>query len=159
MQDPSGDEMRLPTKAGFASSLNQLTEMVVSQISSFDKVTDNGYSKKLRESAAKQNLAFSQYMSKLVEHQICLRQPNSTEFCWGDGFGDEVHKFFTKIDGWFKDKPRLMQGIGTMATQIATKLATGTAKHKFSECSTCGGTKVLSKNKDNLGRAGKLNRR
>lgn len=102
----------------------------------------------------KSSLALNGYdvpkdIDEIIETQICLR--NRANACWSSGLGDEIHsgvfKFlsFTAalVDGKKKSRAR---------TAIAT------AVRKIAGCQGCGGTTTYTSGKNNLGRAGVLNK-
>lgn len=95
--------------------------------------------------------AENRQLEAVIEHQICLRQPDPLESCWSGGLGDDLHHKYIKpflkrvVARSIKSENGLMKFIGAVATKV-------------SGCSGCGGTTVYARNKRNLGRAGVLNK-
>lgn len=89
-------------------------------------------------------------LSQLIEHQICVRQARPSDLCWNDGIGDDIH---TKWAAPF------LSG----AARLAAKVLGPDSKierviRAVKSCPSCGGSRVYSAGKNNLGRAGTLNR-
>lgn len=84
-------------------------------------------------------------LAAIIEHQICLRQPNPVASCWSGGLGDTLHH------KWIK--PFISRA------SDAVKALTGySGLEAVSNCQTCSGTKVYKAGANNLGRAGTLNK-
>lgn len=97
-------------------------------------------------------------LRQIVEHQICLRQPNPLESCWSGGLGDDIHHkwispFLSKVE---KLSDKMVKGRkGIFAKVVA---AVGGVARAIRKCGDCGGRKTYEQGKNNLGRAGTLNR-
>lgn len=88
-----------------------------------------------------------------IEHQICLRLGDGAkEWCWNSGIGDKLHHEAMK-PALQKIASVLESGKPGRLRKLAARAA-----RRLSECSGCSGTRVYDKGRDNLGRAGKLNR-
>jgi hypothetical protein len=148
--DPEGIEVRVPAEGGL-NSLHHLISRVNSYIQVYDQGTDGAYSKLLREEADKHKITFDKYISKLIQHQMCLTQPIA---CWSDGFGDDLHSLAGKVDSFVEKAPAPVRRI----MQNAIARLTPSKARAFSSCGTCGGTRVMNPQANNLGRAGTVNR-
>lgn len=93
-----------------------------------------------------QSIPFPDNMQEIIEHQICIRQPNPPEACWSSGFGDDLHSLIVPFVKKIADKLEAGKN-----AKLASRL------RKVSDCSSCGGTSVFDPNVNNLGRAGKVN--
>lgn len=87
-------------------------------------------------------------LAEIVEHQICLRQPEPTEACWNSGAGDALHHDLLKP--FLKKAAKSLKALGLKRIGEAVRRKAG--------CSSCGGTREYRSGVDNLGRAGKLNK-
>lgn len=101
-----------------------------------------------REALSKMGVAAPPDLAGVIEHQICMRQPNPERACWSGGIGDDLHHKILKP--FFK-------GVQKAAARVKLKGLAKTAG-KVAGCSTCGGGKPFKKGDDGTGRAGKLNR-
>lgn len=148
-----GSDLKIPIDAKVAQSLASLVQIVVAQMHEFDLITDGLYTAKAKEEADKKSISFPAYVSLLVEHQICIKSGNSSDLCWSNGIGDDIHTMFSKIDGIVTSLPAPIQGL---IKKVIVKL-TPSSSQTLGGCSACGGTKVYDPVVSNLGRAGKLN--
>lgn len=89
-------------------------------------------------------------LSVIIEHQICLRQPDPKSACWSSGLGDDLHNKWVKT--FLSSAARAITVIGT-----PTAKNIGRAITKVATCQTCAGTTVYDPQANNLGRAGNLN--
>jgi hypothetical protein len=151
MEDMSGETVQVPPQGG-TNTIQELLTLVLSYIQTYDNHTNNEYSKQQRIYAEEDGLSFNAYMIKLIEHQFCLRNSNTTP-CWSGGVGDTIHNALTKVDGWIEHTPEVLQ----QKVQAAISFLTPSKSKTFGGCSVCGGSKVMSRSSNNLGRAGKLN--
>lgn len=91
----------------------------------------------------------------IIEHQICVCQDNPTEVCWSGGIGDDLHNKW--IGPFLKRLARAMdtseEGVISRARRAVAKTA-----EKIAGCSSCKGSRVYQNGKNNLGRAGTLNK-
>lgn len=149
--DPDGNEVRIPNEGGF-SSLQQVTGAVLSYITVYDNATKGEYSKNLQEEADKLDLDLRGYLSKLIQHQLCLT--NKAVACWSDGFGDNIHRLLGKVDSYVEKAPAKVKQL----MQTAISRMTPSRARSFSSCGACGGTRVMDPKVNNLGRAGRFNR-
>lgn len=152
--------METPEGVSFAlqdHTLQKLIDLVIRQISEFDRVSPN-YSNAAREEAQSLGLDWRQYISYAIQHQICLRMDGlKTGLCWG-GAGDKIHQFMKGLDEKVAEQQSsLIRNVATTLTKAATFLATGKPQEKFGGCATCGGRKTFTGREANLGRAAKLN--
>lgn len=83
----------------------------------------------------------------VVEHQICLRQPDPDGACFSSGLGDDLHHKVMKP---------LFIGLSEAAAKVGLDSLAAGAK-KVAGCSGCGGTRVYKQASNNLGRAGSVN--
>lgn len=154
MEDPSGNEVMVPPERGLPN-LAALTAMVLSYINIYDNATQNQYSLKQRELAAQAGKPFESYIRKVIEHQFCLRNKNQGVDCWSDGLGDDIHNTLSKVDGFVEKAPTAIRNV----IEKAISAITPSRSKSFGGCSSCGGGRSFSPSQDNLGRAGKLNRK
>ena len=154
MDDPEGRAFWIPEK-GSASSMSQLVTMVTVQMKEFDKQGYN-YTEKIQMQADHYRTPFRAFLEKLVENQMCKRMPGK---CYSSGIGDTLHSLAAKVDKKIDNLDASKRKTARRIVKRLTAMATGgKASPQFSSCSVCGGTKSISKDQDNLGRAGKLNR-
>jgi hypothetical protein len=87
-------------------------------------------------------------LEEIVEHQICIRQPEPLSICYNGGIGDMIHHQLAKP---------VLNAIALKAGKV--KMGEGIARiaRKVAGCGGCGGTRTYASGKNNLGRAGKLN--
>ena len=140
----------IPIDGKKSKSIQELTSLVVSQMAEFDRISNNEYTKKAREEAVKLDISFPAYVQKLIHHQICRK---GLADCYSNGVGDDIHKLFGGLDGIVAKLPTPLR----RAAEAVTKVITGGQK-KLGGCSACGGTKTFEPSKNNLGRAGTVNR-
>lgn len=149
--NPAGEEITV----GPHSSLNSLLDQVMSYIEVYDGMTDREYSKKQRQLAMESGIDFRKYMLQLTEHQMCLNFRNKGVECWSSGLGDDTHNLLAKVDGFVeKIQSAPVKRIISRAIEIITPSKSKT----LGGCSSCGGSRVMKPESDNLGRAGRLNR-
>ena len=151
MEDMGGETVQVPPSGG-VNTINALLTMVLSYIQTYDNHTAGEYSKQQRIYAEEYGLSFDAYILKLIEHQFCIRNKATTP-CWSDGVGDSIHNALTKVDGWIEHTPEVVQ----QKVQAAIAFLTPSKSKTFGGCSVCGGSKVMSRSTNNLGRAGTLN--
>ncbi len=154
LENPDGDQLTLPPGDKGFNRLSQLRENVLAVIELYDESTGGEYSKKQRELAAQLQMSFPDYITKVIEHQFCLRMHGKVK-CWSDGVGDTLHNAIGKID----DLQAKVSPVMRKAIQSVTARVTPSRSTTFRGCGRCGGTKSFSPKSDNLGRAGKLNRK
>lgn len=144
-----------------------------------DQVQANGLDTLTDKTAAQfRNLGMEvpENLREIIEHQICLRQPNPTASCWSGGLGDDLHHkwigpFLTRIadslDGStgspptappFPDKAtrspkRVFRGFISKAAHAVAQTA-----RRVASCGSCGGSRTYRQGSNNLGRAGSLNK-
>jgi len=137
-----------------------------------DQVMANGIETLLNKTEAQfRNLGMEvpENLREIIEHQICLRQPNPTASCWSSGIGDDLHHkwikpFLTRVADTL-DKPtpfpdkatRSPKRTFTSFVSKATKAAASTIR-RVASCGSCGGSRTYKQGSNNLGRAGTLNR-
>lgn len=152
--DPvTGADLKIPIGEPKTQSLPALVQLVAAQMEEFDRITDNKYSAKARQEASNKGMNLNQYISLLIEHQICVRSSNSSDLCWSNGVGDVVHGLFTKVDGLVANLPAPLKRI---AASIIEKI-TPSSSQTLGGCSSCGGTRSFTPDASNRGRVGKLN--
>ena len=84
----------------------------------------------------------------IIEHQICLRQPDPVEACFSSGIGDDLHhRFVVPVIDWLQRNVSKTVGRRLQALDSAKG------------CAGCKGTTVYDPSKGiaNTGRAGALN--
>jgi len=153
LEDPDGNEIRIPEKGKYASSIDQIFHMVMDQIDQFPEE----YTDMIRFNAGKLTTPWRSYIKKVIEHQICIRNNRPDELCWNDGFGDKLHSLTKKIDVVIDHLPKFISSAAQMAVRAVTKAATGKSSPRIGGCATCGGTRTFNPGVQNLGRVGKLN--
>ncbi len=87
-------------------------------------------------------------LSTVVQHQICLRQPNPKESCFSSGLGDDLHhRFVAPVIDWIQR---------TVSAKTGRRIK---GLDSVKGCSGCKGTTVYdpSLGLANTGRAGALN--
>lgn len=94
-----------------------------------------------------QGITVPQNIEEIIEHQICLRQPNPTSACWKSGIGDSLHHSIFK-----PLSEKLASAISSFAPKAAARV------RSIGGCSSCSGTKTYDQRRNNLGRAGTLNK-
>lgn len=151
VKDIEGNDIVIPPYST-SSSIEELLSLVLKYIQEYDNVSNGEYSKTQRELAAKEGMSFEDYMKKLINHQMCLRNRGVIP-CWSDGLGDNIHNLFDKVAS-FKKAP---ESTKTKIQNIISSFVPGFVI-KGAGCASCGGSMVMSPTKDNLGRAGKLNK-
>ena len=162
MLNPEGGEVVL----GPFSNLYTLQNQVLSYIGIYDSMTNDEYSKKLKEDAKwyaggeeaagilrGETEYWKKYVKLLIEHQMCLR--NKSIKCWSGGVGDDIHNVLTKVEGFVMEKAP--EPIQKMVRRFASVISKG-KRSSVTGCSSCGGTVVMSPSVANMGRAGKLNK-
>lgn len=152
MEDMAGNEVQVPPSGG-TNTLPQLLTLVLSYIQTYDNHTAGEYSKLQRQFAEEDGLSFNAYMVKLIEHQFCLRNSGKVK-CWNSGAGDIIHNALSKVDGWVEHTPNVIQ----QKVQRAIEFITPSKSKTLGGCAVCGGSRVMSPNVNNLGRAGTLNK-
>lgn len=125
----TGEEVRVPSGKKSANGISQLTNLASSAL------RNNG-------------MEVPENLSKIVEHQICLRQPEPKKVCFNGGIGDSIHHNVAK--------PFLLK-VSKVAEKVGAKSVSKVAK-AVGGCSYCGGTKTYEQGRNNLGRAGTLNK-
>jgi len=149
---PDGEEVIIPPERGMPT-IGKITNAVMSHIGVWDAHTDNEYSQVQRQLAEESGMEFKAYIMKLIEHQMCLRNKSSIK-CWNDGAGDSIHNMLSKVDNYVEKTPEpIRRLVGAAIAKI-----TPSRTRSFGGCAACGGSRVMSPNQDNLGRAGKVNR-
>lgn len=150
MVNPAGDAVSL----GPFSTAYPLIDKVLSYIEVYDSMTDQKYSVRLREEAARVAEGdLRKYVKLLVEHQMCVRLKGRIQ-CWSGGVGDDVHTIISKVEGFVLDNaPAVIVGA---VRRFAKALSKGKSS-TFTACGSCGGTAVMDSKVNNLGRAGALN--
>jgi hypothetical protein len=149
----NGSELKLPIDRENAQSISEITQIVVAQMTEFDRISGGQYTSKAKEEAASRNISFPAYVNLLIQHQICLKN-GGNNICWEGGIGDTIHKMFSKIDGLVAKMPKALQS----AAAAVFKAVTPSGSRTLGGCSSCGGTKTFNPNVNNLGRAGTLNK-
>lgn len=89
-------------------------------------------------------------INEIIEHQMCLRDPDPKARCWESGIGDAIHQKFAVP---------FLKAVELVAQKA--KLAKVQEAAQFLEsCSACSGTQIYDANDKhgNMGRAGKLNK-
>lgn len=95
-----------------------------------------------------QGLTVPDNLREVIEHQICLRQPDPGSVCWSSGLGDVIHQDIAKP-------------VANVVSKIAKSLGMpkiAKAVKKMGGCSSCCGSKTYTQGENNLGRAGKVNK-
>ena len=151
MITPDGTEQVVPQIG--TSNLPTLLRIVISLISAYDGATDGEYSKEQRLLAEEEGTEFETYISKVIEHQLCLRMSGRIP-CWNDGYGDKLHSKLSAVDGYIENTPALIRN----ALTFAVSKITPSKSRSFGGCSSCGGTFAFNPSVDNLGRAGQMNK-
>lgn len=150
MVNPAGDQVSL----GPFSTAYTLVNQVMSYINTYDSMTEDKYSIKLKEEAAKVAEGdLQKYVKLLVEHQMCVRLKGRID-CWSGGVGDDVHTVISKVEGFVLEQA---PAVIVNAVRRFAQAVTNGKSNKVSGCSSCGGTTVMDPSKNNLGRAGALN--
>jgi hypothetical protein len=145
---PTKDEIVIKGK-----NLHDLANLVIRQIAQWDG-DGYEYSKLPRQEAEKLGLDWYNYITRCIQHQICLNLPQGSCF---SGRGDDIHSFFGGIDEFINSLPSPAKTIGRAVTKIMTLAATGTAQSTFKGCRTCGGGRKFQNDAKNLGRKELLN--
>lgn len=122
-------EIRVPQGDKSANGVSQLTGLVQASL------TNNG-------------MEIPPQLALIVEHQICIRQDNPLTLCFSGGIGDDVHHKVMKP---------LLRSIARGAAKVGAKIVSDAAT-KIGGCTGCGGTKTYVQGRNNLGRAGTLNK-
>lgn len=102
----------------------------------------------VRSAFVNNNIPVPDNLELIVEHQICIRQADPKSVCYSGGLGDTLHHSLAKP---------VLEAV-SVAAEKAGASGFARAVRKVSGCSGCGGTRVYEKGKNNLGRAGKLNK-
>ncbi len=110
-------------------------------------------------------MAVPENLRQIIEHQICLRQPNPANSCWSGGLGDDLHHkwikpFLTRVADKLDAFPTPFRGVNERPKGgIISRAAKAIAKtaRRVSTCGSCGGTRVYEQGANNLGRAGQIN--
>jgi len=138
-----------------------------------DQVVANGLDTLTDKTASQfRNLGMEvpENLREIIEHQICLRQPNPTSSCWSSGIGDDLHHkwikpFLTRVADALEGKQPAFPDKATrspkrrftgMISQAAKTVAK--AARRVASCGSCGGSRTYKQGTNNLGRAGSLNR-
>ena len=138
-----------------------------------DQVVANGMDTLTDKTASQfRNLGMEvpENLREIIEHQICLRQPNPTQACWSSGIGDDLHHkwikpFLTRVADALEGKQPAFPDKATrspkrrftgMISQAAKTVAK--AARRVASCGSCGGSRTYKQGTNNLGRAGQLNR-
>lgn len=151
----NNQEFSLPIGGGKAKSIQELTGLVVAQMDEFDRITGGEYTKKAREEAAKKNKSFPAYVNLMIHHQLCVRyNPSMPGLCYSNGLGDNIHTMFKGLDKVIEKMPHLVRSAAAAVTKRITN-----GEVKLGGCQSCGGTRSFNPKKNNLGRAGKLNKK
>lgn len=151
MEDPAGVVFEVPGNPQGANSLEECLGLTMEYIDAYDNATNGEYSRNQRSLALDASMDFRSFMRKLIEHQMCLRGKAE---CYQDGLGDKLHNVMTKVDAVVASAPGPLKKVAESIIAAITPSHTTT----LGGCSRCGGTRTFQKNKDNLGRAGRLNR-
>lgn len=156
VEDPvTKKEVVVPADGRGASSISELAKLVILQFIEYDRVTNGEFTKKSRKEASELKLQYSNFITKVVQHQICLRVggEDPMRICYNDGIGDRLHEFAGKVDKVVAAAPRAVRVVGQALTKIVTK-----GSRTLRGCNGCGGTKTFRMgDKRTLGRAGKVN--
>lgn len=138
-----------------ASSMTQLIVLVDKEITS---LTEQGfkYKPQLTEQAQNAKLSYKAFLGLIIENMMCMRRP---ELCYSDGIGDILHKGASAIDNAAEYLPGPLSRGAKAAIEKAVAFATNKPAYQgnASSCQICGGTRSISVQQDNLGRAGALN--
>lgn len=146
------EELRIPS-FGYANTKTKLVNMIMIQLLNLASQGINGYLVSLQEEAASYNLPTKEFLSKLVEHQICLRGGRKSGMCWDTGWGDKVHSGFGLVDDLISKAPSSVKKVYQKIIKI---VATPTVLGRVSSCRSCGGSRSLKINKNNRGRSGRF---
>lgn len=105
-------------------------------------------------------IAFPPNLTAIIEHQICLRQPDPKEACYSSGGGDDLHwKFVQPMMKKVSEKVALINASpGTSKTVKAALNIVGRLAESIGSCEACKGKNRYVQGENNLGRAGVLNR-
>jgi hypothetical protein len=134
-------------------NMHDLANIIIRQIAQWD-ADGYEYSKEPRKEAETLGVDWYNYITRNIQHQICLTLPAGQ--CWS-GLGDNLHSFFKGIDSMVASLPSPARSIGRAVTKIMTLAATGKAQPKFGGCRTCGGGRRFQNDTHNLGRKERLN--
>lgn len=102
----------------------------------------------VRNAFSKAGIPVPAQLAKIVEHQICIRQANPKSVCFMGGLGDDIHHNLAKP---------VLRSIEMFAGRVKMNAVARTAR-RVGGCAGCGGTKTYKSGKNNLGRAGTLNK-
>lgn len=141
----------------YARSKTQLVTLVIGTAESLQKQGAGDYLDKLKQEATEFGMELEQYVSLLVEHQICVRAVDAgkTGLCWASGLGDKIHSVITKIES--KALSVLPGRVKKVYNAAMSHILPG-SNGRASGCRRCGGTASFSiSQKNNAGRVNKLN--
>lgn len=145
------EDIRVPTE-GYASNILDLEAMVRAQ---FANLPDVDWNEKLKEEAHMNGIREDEILREIIQHQICLRNPGIQ--CWNSGIGDKIHEIAGKIDRVAEKTP--LRNLYKTAVKAVTKQISEKPSTTLGGCGSCGGSRSYNPNaRNNLGRAGKVNR-
>jgi len=156
------DTIRIPS-AGFSNSKNRVVEGIISMFDTLAAQGEPGYRDRAVAESQRLGKSYSQYISLLLEHQICLRAGGlKSGICQGSGLGDTLHSFSGKVDDAIEKAPSIIKK--PLQKLISSTVLRGESKDirrtgRVSGCSGCGGTRTFTKAAWNFGRVGRLNKK
>lgn len=152
MLDLEGNEIVIPPGRSF-NSLRELQVTVLQVMALFDQNSNNEYTKLQRELAAQEGVSWEEYVSSLIQHQMCVNNKGSIP-CWNDGAGDAMHQAAGMIDQVVMVMPESVK----KTLQKGIQAITPSRSKSLSGCAACGGTSAFDPETNNKGRAGTVNR-
>lgn len=161
VEQDSGEEYRIPA-AGFAKSSRGLSILVDAYFNSQAMQGKPEYLDSAKKEARALHIEYWDYLTNLIEHQICLRNGGSGgKLCNSSGLGDDLHSLAEGVDSIIEKSPKIVKKVVATAlrsTLLRGKKISNNVQPRLSGCSACGGSKSYNKQGNNLGRAGRLNK-
>jgi hypothetical protein len=147
------EQIRIPMQ-GYFNTKRKLEEAVMIELQNLANQGATGYLEALNEEAASYGKTTTEFLSMLIEHQICLRAGSGKkDLCWSSGLGDKVHSVTEAIDNTVSKIPGLKK-----VWKTVVKVATPTASHpqRISSCRSCSGSRSFKASGSNRGRSGRF---
>lgn len=145
-------EIRVPME-GYFNSKKKLEMSVMTELANLAAQGATGYLDSLREEAASYGKKPKDFLSTLIEHQICVRS-RDRNMCWSMGLGDKIHSVTEKVDDLMEKAPAPIKKVYQKVVKIVTPKAG--VLGRVSSCRSCGGGRSMKISRNNRGRSGRF---
>lgn len=151
--DEEVEVIRVP-RDGFYNRKFKLEAAVAQELKNLHAQGATGYLESVIDEATSYGKTMKEFLSILIEHQICVRAGKASGLCWDSTFGDKIHSVTEKVDDLIAKAPEPVKKVWRKVVKFATPKAT--VPNRVSSCRSCGGGRSLKVSKNNRGRAGRI---